>query len=42
LFAGDRERFNQLIGAWPPDIRDHARMLADAALDEHPVPLVNS
>jgi hypothetical protein len=42
LFAGDRERFNQLIGAWPPDIRDHARMLAGAAFDEPPVPLVNS
>jgi hypothetical protein len=42
LFAGDRERFNQLIGAWPPDIRDHARMLAGPAFDDHPVPLVNS
>jgi uncharacterized protein len=42
LFAGDRARFDRLIESWPPDIRDHARMLAGPAFDEHPVPLVNS
>lgn len=31
LFAGNSERFNDLIGTWPGDIRDHARMLAEAA-----------
>ncbi len=28
LFAGDCERFNGLMAAWPSDIRDHARKLA--------------
>jgi uncharacterized protein len=27
LFAGNRERFEQEIAAWPPDVRDHARRL---------------
>jgi hypothetical protein len=31
LFAGQRERFHQLIEAWPPDIREHAMSLASAA-----------
>lgn len=31
LFAGDPDRFNDLIASWPVDIRDHARMLAKAA-----------
>lgn len=31
LFAGDRERFNDLTAHWPPDLRDHTRRLADAA-----------
>jgi hypothetical protein len=31
LFAGNPERFNDLITAWPGDIRDHARKLAGAA-----------
>ena len=31
LFAGDRERFNQMVKAWPPDVRDHAKTLAVAA-----------
>ncbi|HWZ30043.1 MAG TPA: DUF2239 family protein [Bryobacteraceae bacterium] len=31
LFAGDRERFNQMVQAWPPDVRDHAKTLAVAA-----------
>jgi hypothetical protein len=32
LFAGDATRFEQSIGGWPADIRDHARHLAEAAL----------
>lgn len=28
LFAPDVRRFNDLIEAWPKDVRDHARMLA--------------
>jgi uncharacterized protein len=35
LFAGDRERFDQLIEPWPRDIRDHATLLATAAFDDH-------
>ena len=31
LFAGDPEGFNDLIGSWPGDIRNHARKLAEAA-----------
>jgi hypothetical protein len=31
LFAGDAERFDSMIDAWPADIRDHARRLALAA-----------
>jgi len=27
LFAGNRERFEQEIAVWPPDVRDHARRL---------------
>jgi len=29
LFAGNRERFNDLTASWPADIRDHSRMLSD-------------
>ena len=32
LFAGDLARFEDAIAAWPPDIRDHATMLAGRAL----------
>ena len=28
LFAGERERFEQLIGEWPRDIREHSAKLA--------------
>jgi uncharacterized protein len=28
LFAGNRDRFEQIVEPWPPDIRDHARTLA--------------
>jgi len=33
LFAGQRERFDQLVEAWPKDIRAHARQLAALALE---------
>ena len=33
LFAVDRGRFEGLTGAWPADIRDHARRLAAPAFD---------
>jgi uncharacterized protein len=33
LFAGNEDRFGQLIGTWPPDIRDHARGLAGPAFE---------
>jgi hypothetical protein len=28
LYAGERERFEELAAAWPPAIRDHGRVLA--------------
>jgi uncharacterized protein len=31
LFAGDRERFEELIAGWPADVRDHASQLAERA-----------
>lgn len=31
LFAGDLPRFEDMVAAWPPDIRDHATMLAGRA-----------
>ncbi len=31
LFAGDHERFEQFSEAWPADVRDHGRMLAEAS-----------
>jgi len=34
LFAGDSERFISLITSWPVDIRDHARKLSHAALQD--------
>jgi aminoglycoside phosphotransferase (APT) family kinase protein len=36
LFAGDRARFDSLIEAWAPDVRDHAWRLAPAAFGEAP------
>ena len=33
LFAGHRDRFDQLIAPWPKDVRRHARKLAAEALD---------
>lgn len=34
LYAGDRGHFLALSEAWPADLRDHARKLADPALPE--------
>jgi hypothetical protein len=31
LFAADARRFEECIGAWPEDIRTHAKRLASAA-----------
>ncbi len=31
LFAGNLERFNELVEGWPPDVRNHARRLATGA-----------
>jgi hypothetical protein len=28
LFANDRERFTELVGAWPTDVREHSAKLA--------------
>jgi uncharacterized protein len=36
LFAGHRDRFDQLIAPWPKDVRHHARKLAADALDTQP------
>src|SRR5262249_4494614 len=33
LFAGRLERFEELVGTWPKDIRDHVWKLAIAAFD---------
>jgi uncharacterized protein len=33
LFAGRREQFDQLIGPWPRDVRDHAGKLAARAFE---------
>jgi hypothetical protein len=35
LFAGKEELFRQLVEAWPPDVRDHARGLAGPAFEDH-------
>ena len=34
LFAGDAERFDGLVAAWPADVRDHAGKLAAAAFGD--------
>ena len=36
LFAGHRDRFDQLIAPWPKDVRHHASKLAADALDAQP------
>ncbi len=33
LYAGRRERFRSCIAAWPADVRDHARALAQRAFE---------
>jgi uncharacterized protein len=33
LFAGNPDRFEQLVEGWPADVRDHARMLAAVAFE---------
>src|SRR5579863_8127517 len=33
LFAGDAQKFNGLVDAWPADIADHARALSEAAFE---------
>ncbi len=35
LFARDPERFNAQMASWPVDLRDHTRMLAEAAFQQH-------
>jgi hypothetical protein len=34
LFAGNRERFGEQVALWPGDVRDHAKRLAAAGLQE--------
>lgn len=34
LFAGDRRRFEEHTSSWPPDVRDHAVLLAVASFAE--------
>jgi hypothetical protein len=31
LFAGNQERFTQVVESWPSDLRDHAKKLASLA-----------
>lgn len=31
LFAGSQERFSAMVEGWPPDVRDHAKKLAEMA-----------
>jgi hypothetical protein len=31
LFAGRRERFDEIVEPWPRDVRDHAKKLAAVA-----------
>ena len=34
LFAGKRERFDEMVEAWPEDVREHAKKLAAVAFAE--------
>jgi hypothetical protein len=34
LFAGKPERFDEMVEAWPEDVREHAKKLAGAAFAE--------
>ncbi|MDR3454702.1 MAG: DUF2239 family protein [Rhodoferax sp.] len=38
LFAGDAARFDELVEAWPVDVRLHAKKLAIAAFEPQPQP----
>jgi uncharacterized protein len=38
LFAGNPVRFEELIAAWPEDVRDHASQLAERAFDREVSP----
>ena len=38
LFASDAERFQAWTAAWPADVRDHARRLAEAAFEQPATP----
>lgn len=38
LFAGQAERFDEMTASWPPDVREHARGLAEPAFVEGRVP----
>jgi hypothetical protein len=38
LFAGQQQRFEEMIQAWPADVGDHARKLAVAAFRDSPGP----
>jgi len=38
LYAGQRERFTELTQAWPTDLRDHSRRLAEPAFGPVPQP----
>ena len=38
LFSGDRSRFEQLIGAWPADVREHSLRLATNAFQQPSAP----
>lgn len=34
LFAANRQRFDELVDSWPPDVRDHAKKLAMDAFEK--------
>lgn len=36
LYADDRARFDEIVGAWPEDVRDHTLCLAANAFVRHP------
>ncbi|MFM0304380.1 DUF2239 family protein [Paraburkholderia sediminicola] len=36
LYADDRERFEDIVAAWPEDVRNHTLCLAEGAFGTHP------
>ena len=34
LFAGKKDRFDEMVEAWPADVREHAKKLAAAVFGE--------